>query len=348
MALSNPITELLLSMKLTGMEEAFAEQLRTPGHRELDFEDQLALLLEREREHRRDRSCRTRLRQAQLRQQAEIRDVCCTAGRGIAQTTLLHLAAGHWIGDGANVVIVGKTGAGKTFLACALAHQACLQNRSVLYRRVPQLLAELAEARAVSKLPRLMRRIERIELLVLDDWGLQSLPAEARRDMLEVIEARCMRRSTIVASQLPVEEWHRSVGEDTIADPIRNRSPTHRQNTLQPNTSRTSCPSSMIPRPHQWALAQASMATGQFGCDARKSKTLCRTSFLRNTTDPSAAAPCNWNQIFARSIPIMLTFSVDVRSFQGSIKVDATMAHYDAVGQGASNPSVLGVYGGST
>ena len=223
MALSNPITELLLGLKLTGMEEAFGEQLRSPGYRELDFEDRLAILLERERQHRSDRSCRARLRQAQLVQQADINDVHCTAGRGIPQTTLMHLAAGHWIGSGANVVIVGKTGVGKTFLCCALAHQACLQNRSVLYRRVAPLLGEIAEARAAGKLQPLMRKLGKVELLALDDWGLHSPSAEARRDLLEVVEARHARRSTIIASQLPVEEWHQAVGEGTIADAILDR-----------------------------------------------------------------------------------------------------------------------------
>ena len=109
MALSNPITELLLSLKLTGMEEAFSEQLRMPKLRELEFEDRLAILLERERQHRSDRSCRARLRQAQLSQQADINDVHCTAGRGIPNTALMHLAAGHWIRDGANLIIVGKS-----------------------------------------------------------------------------------------------------------------------------------------------------------------------------------------------------------------------------------------------
>ena len=223
MALSNPITELLLGLKLTGMEEAFGEQLRMPKLRELDFEDRLAILLERERQHRSDRSCRARLRQAQLVQQADINDVRCTAGRGIPHTVLMHLAAGHWIRDGANLTIVGKAGVGKTFLACALAHQACLQNRSVLYRRVAPLLSEIAEARAAGKLLALMRRVGKVELLVMDDWGLHSPSAEARRDLLEVVELRHARRSTIIASQLPVEEWHRAVGEGTIADAILDR-----------------------------------------------------------------------------------------------------------------------------
>lgn len=115
------------------------------------------------------------------------------------------------------------TGTGKTFLACALAHQACLQNRSVLQRRVAPLLSEIAEARAAGKLLALMRRIGKVELLVMDDWGLHSPSAEARRDLLEVVELRHARRSTIIASQLPVEEWHRAVGEGTIADAILDR-----------------------------------------------------------------------------------------------------------------------------
>ena len=223
MALTNPTTELLLSLKLAGMAEAFQEQCAMPDYNQLGFEDRLALLLERERLHRSDRSYQARLRQAQLRERAEVADVFCTAGRGITKTNLLHLASGHWIHVGANLVIIGKTGVGKTYLACALANQACRQNRSVAYKRVPELVAELTQARGTGKLQRLLRRLTRLDLLVLDDWGLQTLSAEGRRDILEIVEYRNTRKSTVIASQLPVDHWHDIVGEGTIADAILDR-----------------------------------------------------------------------------------------------------------------------------
>ena len=223
MTLSNPITEMLLQLKLSGMEEAYYEQLQTEGYQELGFEDRLAILLERERQHRMDRSCLSRLRKAQLAQRAEIGEVSCAAGRGLQHTQLMQLASGQWIKKGVNLMITGKTGSGKSFLACALGHQACLQNYYVLYRRVAQLITEMSEARSTHKLQTLTRRLEKVDLLVLDDLGLHPLTSESRRDLLEIIQIREMKKSTIVASQLPVKEWHHAIGEGTIADAILDR-----------------------------------------------------------------------------------------------------------------------------
>jgi len=154
---------------------------------------------------------------------ADIHDVDCRAGRGIARTTLTQLAAGDWIRQALNLIVEGQTGSGKTFLACALAHQACRQKRSVLYRRVPELVSELSRARDTGRHDRLMRRLTKVELLVLDDWGLQSFSAEGRRDLLEIVEQRYGRKSIVVASQIPVERWPRIIGEATIADAVLDR-----------------------------------------------------------------------------------------------------------------------------
>ena len=223
MVLINPVLERLLSLKLSGMAEAFEEQLATPGYSELGFEDRFAILLDREHQHRGDRSYRARLRQARLRELAEIEDVACHAGRGITRTELMHLAAGHWIHAGANLTVVGPTGVGKTFVVCALANQACRQNRSVAYYRLPELIASLAAARQKARCDKLMRRLTSIDLLVLDDWGLQAFSADGRRDILEIIEPRSARRSTVIASQLPTESWHAVIGEGNIADAILDR-----------------------------------------------------------------------------------------------------------------------------
>ena len=146
-----------------------------------------------------------------------------TAGRGIARTTLTQLAAGDWIRQALNLIVNGPTGTGKTFVACALAHQACRQKRSVLYRRVPELVAALTRARDKGTHERLMTRLTKVDLLLLDDWGLQGFSAEGRRDLLEIVEARHGRKSILIASQIPVERWPKVIGEATIADAVLDR-----------------------------------------------------------------------------------------------------------------------------
>ena len=223
MSLSNPIVEILYSLKLTGMAQAYQEHAATPDFAELGFDDRLVMLLERERQQRNERSYLARLRKAQLRERADISDIDCSAGRGITRTTLLNLATGGWIHAGANLTVVGATGVGKTMLACALANQACRQDRSVAYVRVPDLVLSLDAGRGGTNYIRLMRRLTTVDLLILDDWGLQNFSPQGRRDILELIEPRSARRSTMIVSQLPVTAWHNVLGENTIADAILDR-----------------------------------------------------------------------------------------------------------------------------
>ena len=223
MTLGTPIAEFMYALKLTGMAEAWHEQCDTPQLAELGFDDRLIMLLERERQHRGDRSYLARLRKAQLRERAEISDIDCSAGRGITRTTLLNLATGDWIRSGANLRIHGATGVGKTFLACALGNQACRQNRAVAYIRVPELVLSLNAARNTPRYTRIMRRLTGADLVILDDWGLEDFSAQGRRDILEIIEPRSARRSTMIVSQLPVSAWHALLGEGTIADAILDR-----------------------------------------------------------------------------------------------------------------------------
>lgn len=218
-----PNIERMLQLGLAGMAEAMEEQADLPGAEELGFDDRLALLLEREAEHRNLRSYRAHLRRAQLRMRADIQDVNCRAGRGISRTVLTRLGAGEWIRKAHNLAVTGKAGCGKSFLLCALAHQACRQQRSVLYRRIPELVSDFARLRGTGRHDRLLRRLQRVELLVLDDWGLEVLSPESRRDMLKVVERRYQRKSLAMASQLPVELWYQTVGEGTIADAIIDR-----------------------------------------------------------------------------------------------------------------------------
>ena len=207
MTLRQPNIDRMLQLGLTGMAEALEEQGDIADIDQLGFDDRLAMMLEREAEHRDQRSYLSHLRQAQLRIRADVQDVDCRAGRGIARTTLTQLAAGDWIRQALNLIVNGPTGAGKTFVACALAHQACRQKRSVLYRRVPELVAALTRARDKGTYERLMKRLAKVDLLLLDDWGLQGFSAEGRRDLLEIVEARHGRKSILIASQIPVERW---------------------------------------------------------------------------------------------------------------------------------------------
>ena len=188
MTLRQPNIERMPQLGLSGMAEALEEQRDIADMDQLGFDDRLAMILEREAQHRDHKSYLGHLRQAQLRIRADVQDVDCSLGRGIARTTLTQLAVGDWIRQALNPIVEGPTGSGKTFVACALAHQACRQKRSVLYRRVPELVAALTRARDKGTHERLMRRLAKVSLLILDDWGLQGFSAEGRRDLLEIVE----------------------------------------------------------------------------------------------------------------------------------------------------------------
>ena len=223
MTLRQPNIERMLQIGLAGMAEALEEQHDIADMAELAFDDRLAMLLEREVMHRDRKSCLGHLRQAQLRIRADVQDVDCSAGRGIARSTLTQLAAGDWIRQGINLIVEGPTGSGKTFLVCALAHQACRQKQSTLYRRVPELVTALARARDKGTHARLMRRLAKVSLLVAGGWGLQGFAAEGRRDLLEIAEQRYGRKSIVIASQIPVDRWPAVIGESTIADAVLDR-----------------------------------------------------------------------------------------------------------------------------
>ena len=143
--------------------------------------------------------------------------------RGLDKALLQKLVAGEWIERHQNLLIIGPTGVGKSWIACALGHKACRDNRSVIYRRLPRLFDALALARGDGGHARLLKSIARVELLILDDWGLAPMLAEQRRDLLEIMEDRHGRGSTIVTSQLPVAMWHQAIADPTIADAALDR-----------------------------------------------------------------------------------------------------------------------------
>src|SRR5438876_7632290 len=164
-----------------------------------------------------------RLKFASLRQNATVEDIDLRAPRGIERAFFAKLIDGDWIGRKQNLLITGPTGVGKSWLACALGHKACRDDRSVLYHRLPRLFDALALARGDGRHARLLKSLARVELLILDDWGLATLTPEQGRDILEIVEDRHNRGSTIVTSQLPVDHWHEAIANPTIADAILDR-----------------------------------------------------------------------------------------------------------------------------
>jgi len=213
----------LTQLGLAGMAQAFAEIDASGDGAALTHADWLGLLVDREVTHRRDKHLAARLRYARLRHHAVVEDVDYRAPRGLDRALFHRLATGEWIDAHDNVILCGPTGVGKSWLACALGHKACRDNRSVLYQRVPKLFADLALARGDGRHARIMRSLNGPQLLILDDWGLDPLDAGARRDLYEILEERYSRRSTILTSQIPVDKWHEVIGDPTYADAILDR-----------------------------------------------------------------------------------------------------------------------------
>jgi len=221
--LTHPTLDQLNQLGLFGMAKAFGEIAASGDAAALPHPDWLALMLDCEMSYRHDRKLTARLRYARLRHPAAVEDVDDRATRRLDRALFQKLAEGRWIDAHDNVILSGPTGVGKSWLACALGHRACRNNRSVLYQRVPKLFADLALARGDGRYARLLRALGGVQLLILDDWGLEPLDPAARHDLLEILEERHGRRSTIVTSQLPVDKWHHVIGDPTYADAILDR-----------------------------------------------------------------------------------------------------------------------------
>ena len=223
MMLHNTIAQ-LRTLKLDGLASGLEEQLAQAGMSALSFEERLALLVDRETHHRNDRKLVRLLKQARLKYgQASIEDIDTRPSRGIDRRTVMSLALGDWVESGHSVLITGATGSGKSWLACALAQYACRRGKSALYQRVPRLQEELRIRHGSGVFGKWLVQLAKIDVLLLDDWGMGAIDSTTRSDLLEIIDDRAANKATIITSQLPIEHWHVWIGDATIADAILDR-----------------------------------------------------------------------------------------------------------------------------
>lgn len=214
----------LRTLKLDGLATGLEEQLAQPGMAALSFEERVALLVDREIHCRNDKKLLRLLKNAHLKYgQAAIEDIDARAGRGIDRREVMSLALGEWVSAGHSVLITGPTGAGKSWLACALAQHACRRGYSAIYQRVPRLQEELRIRHGSGVFGNWLVQLAKTDVLVLDDWGMGAIDSMTRSDLLEIIDDRAGNKATIITSQLPVEHWHAWIGDATIADAILDR-----------------------------------------------------------------------------------------------------------------------------
>lgn len=221
--LNQPIMDKLSALKLWGMRDGLKEQMENPQYKKLSFEERFGLLMDREWDLRQSRKLQRRMRVARFREQAVMEDLEISAKRGLDRKQVLYLAEGKWISERLNTIITGPTGAGKTYLACALGHAACRNGHSVRYFQLSRLLEKLKLCRADGSYPKFLEKLAKTKLLILDDWLRHPLSETQTQDILELMEDRYNKSSTMVTTQLPVAEWHELFGNPTLADAIMDR-----------------------------------------------------------------------------------------------------------------------------
>jgi DNA replication protein DnaC len=215
--------QLMRSLRLTGMADRFDAVLSMASSQRPSSDILLAQLIEAEDLYRNNRRTKSYVHNARFRYSASIHDVICNTDRNLSKETLSSLIDGAYIDRGENIIITGATGCGKSFLACALGHQACIYGKKVAYFSLPKLLSKIKHDKIDGSFRKELKRIENKNLLILDDWGLYPLDVSARLALLQIIEDRHNRYSTIITSQLPVSAWHEYINDDTIADAILDR-----------------------------------------------------------------------------------------------------------------------------
>jgi len=221
--LTQPLLDKLTQLRMSAFRAALEEQLHSSQYVDLPFEDRLGLLIDRECTHRDNNRLKRRLKAARLALPATIEDLDLSPSRGLDRRLVLQLAQGEWIRQHLNILVLGPTGVGKTFLACALAHAACRHNFNVRYQRTSRLLHQTTLAHADGSYPKLLDAFARVQLLVLDDWLRDPLTRPQSQDLLEILDDRYGRSSTLVATQVPIAEWHARFPDPTIGDAILDR-----------------------------------------------------------------------------------------------------------------------------
>jgi len=221
--LVQPILDKLGSLKLAGMGDGLREQMENPAYRKLSFEDRLGMLLDKEWNLRQTRKQTRRMRVARFREAAVIEDLDFSASRGLNRAEVLALTQDDWIRRRLNIIITGPTGAGKTYLACALGQSACRNGVSVRYFQIVKLLQKITYARADGSSPKFLEILAKTQLLVIDDWLRNPLTESQTPDLLEILEDRYGRASTMLATQIPVSDWHDRLGNATLSDAVMDR-----------------------------------------------------------------------------------------------------------------------------
>jgi DNA replication protein DnaC len=217
------ISNKLHALRLVGMIKALEDQTEMRAIEQLSFNERLELLIDREEIERRNKSFQNRLRKAKLKDNASIEDVDFTPVRGLQKTSILRFMSGDWISGHQNIIVTGSTGAGKTYLACAIAQAACRVGYTALYLRIPRFLRSLEIARADGSYEKLLRDIQKTDVVLFDDFGQTKLQTDEARDLLEIMDDRHGQRSAIITSQLETGKWHDLIPDPTIADALLDR-----------------------------------------------------------------------------------------------------------------------------